>query len=1042
MGTRRSSSLKDATKALQAAFSSAKIPLSLPTDSRHMLQKFVEEHEYDISEEEPWSTHDELKDFWEQYVEDNPARYGPFVGVLRELRPLLTDEADLVEWWQLVLKPVVSGTGYRKTALEDAQEFLVACMVYDDDADDAEDHARAKTSNRLLGDLWSLYMARTCVLTDNDRFVAAENAQVAHQLENVLTAFGRNQPMEFFHTIDRLIAVASTRLQALTLLSMFIRYQTAHLYMVSTTPLIEHLLQCLMNDTSTTVLSVALASLIMLLPHIPGALGPHVPRLFLVYTRLLCWDKVSTRSAEADNYPATHHGPEAVRSNVGDDALWDTMTPLDGMADTVTPELTTYFTYLYGLYPLNFMSYVRKPVKYLKNCEYPGAEDFDLDQTAIRSRTERFTQLHTCHPNFFHLTVEEELVNPRWSKAEPADIVADCQSFCVNTKPALISPGPPPTSKLPEVPPLRSLASMSRSGQVSPSTSHASLRSGHSSRGTHQSSALSGLGGNGDSPILRPHDPHPHSQLDETAIPRPNSRANNVSRTPPSVEEYSLSSRVSALRISKENEDAPQTNIAYLQRENTLLRNELNFERWHKTQYTQHISQFARKNAKEATPEGDMGNLNNANQALKRQLELMRNARDATLADYALSRKQADKVEANLTGRFNAIKKEQETWRADAEELRKLRKEVEQHSRLLNAAQARELSKSHALDLVKRELEQLEDDSAELRNVQHRLNECQSRERDMEQIKHRHEMLLHEKETLLMRVERHQDDHEHTRRAYSEKVAELEALLEAGNSFDRQPGRQHASPDIQHMVQQAISDTQSKLAQLKKKHHALMLKHSDLELEYESVKEQLDAFQANGNTHKAQYHRNAASEGLNLVPYDRAVRAMDMMSGGLGHINDGVSFGTGSESTSGSERAYTITSSNDSLQHRRFQPPPIRSLPTSPLGSEGAMHSNAGHMTWRPPARQDSYASKTSSTAPATTYNQTAPLNQEETIGSGKSVFSVGSDESARRREKIKPDSQVRVYGRGGAQNIKLKPKEDEGEVKPKKAKGFRSLIR
>ncbi|KAK3626066.1 hypothetical protein LTR22_023282 [Elasticomyces elasticus] len=118
------------------------------------------------------------------------------------------------------------------------------------------------------------------------------------------------------------------------------------------------------------------------------------------------------------------------------------------------------------------------------------------------------------------------------------------------------------------------------------------------------------------------------------------------------------------------------------------------------------------------------------------------------------------------------------------------------------------------------------------------------------------------------------------------------------------------------------------------------------------------------------------------------------------------------------------------------------------------MHSLAG-LTWEPPTnRQNSIASR-GSIAPATTYNQTAPLRLEETstIG-GKTAFSGRSADSAK-KDKITPDNQVRVYGRdelavsrtnkfGGAQNIKMKPKNKDGAEKTerpeKERKGFRSL--
>ncbi|KAK6385305.1 hypothetical protein LTR65_009231 [Meristemomyces frigidus] len=1033
MGTR---TIKDATKALQAQFTAAKIPLSLPTESRRMLQSFVDEHHEGVSEEESASANAELKSFWERFVGENPARNGLFVGVLRELRPAIIRHADIMEWWELVVKRVVTGTAYKKPTQDDALGFLVGCMINDDDegSDEEDDQATAHTSDRLLGELLGIYIFRTRSLTEEDEFVAPENAKVAQHVEDILIAFGRKQPEEFFHQMDDLLTVASTRLQTLTLLSSFLRHQTPHLYLVARTDLIEHLLKCLMNDTSTTVLSVALTSLIMLLPHVPGSLGEHLPRLFLVYSRLLCWEKFSPLSTEAQKSLVTDDrvptGPVSDHGDVGIDPTWEKARPSEGTIEAATPEVMTYFTYLYGLYPLNFMSYVRKPRRYLKNCEFPGAEDFDLDQGVIRRRTEQFTKVHLCHPNFYNLTVEEELIDPKWPKADPADVVADCHSLCINAKVALVSPGPPPTGKLPEVPPTPPWANMSRSVQVSPSTSHASFRSGNSWRDT-QSTAVSGQTADGDSPVLRPHDVPQHDIL------RPRSKASTVNRNSPSLDDFPQPGGNNAARSPKrEIDETPQTNLAFYQQENIVLRNDLNQEKGKVAQYSWHISQLQRKNVKDTTTEAETLNLINANRHLRLQLDQVRNARETTLKDSVLTRKQANSLESTLSEKFTTFKKEQETWRADAEELRRLRKETGQYRVLIVQTEERELKKTHQLELVKRDLEKMQDLQRELKDAQQRLRAYEYREFEMDRATRENEILQHEKDALQMRVQRHQQDHDRSRRAYSDKLAELEAQLEANDSFERQPqsGRQQSAGDIQMMVQQAIANSQAKLAQMKKMHNALMQKYADLELEYETVKEQLDAIQGDRGGHNSRTYSDG--DGLTPRAYNGNARTLDTMSGGLGH-SDGAF-------DSGSDSAYVTSTSDPSS--RRF-PAAMRGMPVSPPSSEATMHSAAG-LTWRPPppaSRQESVASTSrSSGVAATTFNQTAPISQDELVrGSGKSVFSVASDDSAKRREKIKPDSQVRVYGRGGAQNIKLKPKDKDQAEEPKKSKGgFRGVFR
>ena len=201
-------------------------------------------------------------------------------------------------------------------------------------------------------------------------------------------------------------------------------------------------------------------------------------------------------------------------------------------------------------------------------------------------------------------------------------------------------------------------------------------------------------------------------------------------------------------------ESSPLTNIAHLQREITLLRNDLNFERWHKAQYSEHIGQIMRRNVKEATVEAETLNLINANRALKKQLEQLQKTRDATIRDSALTRKQANSLEANMTERFNKLKLEQETWQADADELRRLRAEMKDYRELLVTTEARELNKSHQLEIARRDLNELKTTQDHLQNALRRLHQYEYREFDFETAVRERNLLKGENETLHAKLQR------------------------------------------------------------------------------------------------------------------------------------------------------------------------------------------------------------------------------------------------------------------------------------------------
>lgn len=995
--------IKDATKALQVHFSPAKPVPSLPTEARRMLQHFIDQHDEQPSDEDSSRANQELQIFWERHVADSPQKLGAFAGVLKELRPAITAEADLWDWWRRCVKPVINATGYRKQALDDAQDFLIGAMV--DHDEEVGNDTGSDLSSRLCGELFGIYIARTRELSDEDMLIAPENAQIAQQVEGVLIAFGKKKTKDFFINVDDLVKTASCRLQALNLLSNFLRSQAPHTYTAMDTSLVESILKCLMNDTSTTVLSVALTCLVMLLPHIPGPVGVHLPRLCLVYSRLLCWERFSPLSTEAqrdlvtDDRVDPDSDDERELGSIGIDPTWEVLRPDADVVETTVPELLSYFTYLYGLYPLNFMSYIRKPRKYLKSLNFPGADDFDLDQTVIRSRTDQYRDVHLMHSNFYNLTAEEELFDPKWAKLEPADVVAECNTLYSNRKIVLASPGPPPTGKLPELPPFPPLSAHtapshpSGSIQISPVASQASLRSGISWRETNLAHSMQHTGGESPQTLAQMSDEEGGGE--QLRMPSKSSAASKGATF--NIEDFPEPGNGGSIRASKDRLE-PQTNLAYLQREITLLRNDLNFERWHKAQYSQHIGQLSRKNVKDATAEAEILNLINANRALKKQLEHIRNAREATLKDSALTRKQANNMESHMLDRLRSMKKEQETWMAESAELKRLRAETKQFRELLVACEARELNKSHELELLQRDMGKLQNMQEQLRDANRRMREYEYQEFEFERAKREAEILQNEKETLQIKLTRREQDTERLKHSFTSRIAELESQIDtsselmAGSRSNTQP-----PPDTQMMIQRAVAESQAKLAQLKKAHSRLLEKYTDLELEYQSVRSQLDAMHGHNGNGQTFFHDTE------------------------GHFVERPGSGSGGALTaadSGYDTYSEYQHSSSDPTNRRFQTPVgvprgpgVGSLP-SPQRTEPTMHVGTG-LTWKPPvSRGESMHSSVQTPTPTVTFNQTTPLSGDEAKSSG---FSDASSElSQGKKSKMVPaTSEVRYYGRG-----------------------------
>ena len=242
----------------------------------------------------------------------------------------------------------------------------------------------------------------------------------------------------FLGIINNYLLNASTRYEILRLLSTFMEQEVPHLHLVQDTPLVENLLRCLLIDKNTTVISSALTALMTFMPHIPNAATAFLPKLFLVYNRLLCWDNpqpASTSREGEENFDTTEkHSRESLVPDVERnpplliDDSWIQSLPDENSTSvpTSSPDVTPYFTLLYGLYPLNLINFINKPRRYLKTAKYQEIDHIDLDKPIMQSRSESLQQAHLLHPNFLRLSIEQELTENRWMKMETAEVLLEC----------------------------------------------------------------------------------------------------------------------------------------------------------------------------------------------------------------------------------------------------------------------------------------------------------------------------------------------------------------------------------------------------------------------------------------------------------------------------------------------------------------------------------------------------------------------------------------------------------------------------------------
>lgn len=135
---------------------------------------------------------EELLNLFRQWVEVNPTKLGLFMTILKYLRPLIATEAYLVRWFNTAVRSFVHQAGAKRCSIDDAQDFVVGAMVYDDETPDARD--RSHTCAKLASLLLDSYMSHTTLPSTEDQDMPLQlKGQATQQLQNMLLAFGRKK---------------------------------------------------------------------------------------------------------------------------------------------------------------------------------------------------------------------------------------------------------------------------------------------------------------------------------------------------------------------------------------------------------------------------------------------------------------------------------------------------------------------------------------------------------------------------------------------------------------------------------------------------------------------------------------------------------------------------------------------------------------------------------------------------------------------------------------------------------------------------------
>lgn len=213
-----------------------------------------------------------------------------------------------------------------------------------------------------------------------DRYVTTNSLRCL----DILTGIKEPHDKHLFDKLNDYLKTNATRLPILTLFGHVVCKQPSWLYKIANHSLFPALLKLLKTDTEVPVLMSALLVLVTLLPTIPANVSHHLGSIFEVFSRLAAWKT---------NKPASVPEEYVLHLQVGVYAL---------------------FHRLYGMYPCNFLAYLRS--------HYGNRENLQVFAESIRPMLEHVRM----HPLLVTASKEAEVTTCRWRSMETHDVVMEC----------------------------------------------------------------------------------------------------------------------------------------------------------------------------------------------------------------------------------------------------------------------------------------------------------------------------------------------------------------------------------------------------------------------------------------------------------------------------------------------------------------------------------------------------------------------------------------------------------------------------------------
>ncbi|XP_063000945.1 hamartin [Elgaria multicarinata webbii] len=234
-----------------------------------------------------------------------------------------------------------------------------------------------------------------------DYYLATSSEQALY----ILSTLQEPHDKHLLDKINEYMSKPTTRLSTLSLLGHVIRCQPSWKHKLSQAPVLLSLLKCLKTDTDVVALTTGVLVLITMLPMIPQSGKQYLHDFFGVFGRLSSW-YLKNPGHVAEIYLVHLHA-----------------------------SVYALFHRLYGMYPCNFVSFLRS--------HYSMKENLETFEEVVKPMMGHVR----IHPELVTGSKDHELDPRRWKRLETHDVVIECAKISLDPAEASYEDGYCPASQ-------------------------------------------------------------------------------------------------------------------------------------------------------------------------------------------------------------------------------------------------------------------------------------------------------------------------------------------------------------------------------------------------------------------------------------------------------------------------------------------------------------------------------------------------------------------------------------------------------------------